>query len=79
MEIESVAAITLNFLPFDACAKFMSGSYQFDRNGLLAGTDENDDVNACSGVRDPPAEHFKINEQELLIHGASQDSLAVQQ
>ena len=67
MEVEGVAAVTLDFLPLDARAKHLSRSYQFDWNGLLAGTNENDDVCVVAQARKIHLLYvLEINEQKFL-------------
>ena len=67
MEVEGVAAVALDFLPLDARAKPLSRSYQFDWNGLLAGTNEYDDVCAVAQARKIHLLYvLEINEQKFL-------------
>ena len=67
VKIEGIAAITLNFFPFDPWAKVLSGCYQLNWNSLLARTNEDDDVRVVVQARKIHLLHvLKINEQKFL-------------
>jgi hypothetical protein len=64
---QRVAAIALDLLPLDACTKLLSGRYQFDRNSLLAGANEDDDVGPVAQARNIDLlDVLEINEQKFL-------------
>ena len=67
MKVEGVATISLDLLPLDEGAEFLSRSHQFDRDRLLVGADENDYVTPFVQPRKIHLLHiFEINEQEFL-------------